>query len=98
MDVFISVVGKPSIRKGKQYFKSNKIDLKVNFTRGMAQMTGLFGGNKELETTMNKFINDNAVEVFKEYKPTLENVWAELFGGLISRLFDNIPIDELFKP
>lgn len=47
---------------------------------------------------MNRFLNENAVDVLNEMKNTLETVWAELFAGLLGRIFENVPYDELIKP
>lgn len=98
MGVSVDVLGKPSIKNGVQYMKANKILLNTKFSKGSAVMEGLFGGNKQLGDTMTRFINENTDEIFKEFKPTLEAVWGELFGGLINRLFDSVPLDELLKP
>lgn len=98
MDVFLTIKGKPTPRNGKHYIKTDNIQVKVKFHKGSFQLEGLFGGNKELGATMNRFLNENAVEVLNEMKGTLESVWSELFGGLINRLFDSIPIEELYKP
>lgn len=56
------------------------------------QVNFLFPGR-----STNNFLNDNADIVFEGLKKALQDVYAELYGGLIKRLFDSVPYNQLFK-
>lgn len=44
---------------------------------------------------MNKFLNENQLEIFKELKPDLESGLAQVFISIANQVFSKIPANEI---
>lgn len=53
-------------------------------------------GNKEVNDSINKVVNDNWRDLYKELKPDLEKNTAEVIKSIIGPLFENIPYNDFF--
>lgn len=82
-------------KNGKQYLdiKNVKVHLKVkqvyiNFDSRT--------GNPEVNETINKVINENWRDIYKEVKPDLEKNIGEVIKALVKPMFSEIPYKEFF--
>lgn len=68
--------------------------MKVTFLVGgmRIHLSNLFNGNKVLGTTLNQFLNQNAMDVIHEMRDDLETGLADIFTGLWNNVFSKMPI------
>lgn len=57
----------------------------------------LFDGNRALGDNMNLFLNENWKEIFEELRVAIEASFADIFKGLVNRLFTTLPYNQMFK-
>ncbi|ERL92114.1 hypothetical protein D910_09435 [Dendroctonus ponderosae] len=55
-------------------------------------------GNEQISREVEKTVNENALEIFKEVKGGFEQVFSKLYKNTANSLFSKIPEDELFLP
>lgn len=53
-------------------------------------------GSKEVNDEINKVVNQQWRDIYKEIKPDLEQNIAEVIKSMIGPLFDNIPYQDFF--
>ncbi|XP_063235124.1 protein takeout-like [Bacillus rossius redtenbacheri] len=89
--------GEPVERDGEKYMKHNVFEYKM---KDLGLMTlhfeGLFNGDPVLGDTMNKFLNENWQDIFKEIKPSLEQTLQNVFKNIAEHFFSQIPYDHIF--
>lgn len=61
------------------------------------QLTNLFSGNRALGDNMNKFINDNWMDILNELKAPIISGFGDLFKIIINHVFNSFPYAEIFK-
>ncbi|ERL92115.1 hypothetical protein D910_09435 [Dendroctonus ponderosae] len=54
--------------------------------------------NEQISREVEKTVNENALEIFKEVKGGFEQVFSKLYKNTANSLFSKIPEDELFLP
>ncbi|GLV39172.1 uncharacterized protein CBL_06223 [Carabus blaptoides fortunei] len=82
--------------EGREIFKVE--NMKVEFALGSitVNLENLFNGNKILGTTVNNFLNKNALEVVGELSDNIGESLAEIFTDLMNNIFCKIPTDLWF--
>ncbi|XP_049949396.1 circadian clock-controlled protein daywake-like [Schistocerca serialis cubense] len=80
-------------REGRRFFHVDSS--KVNFTVGGLKMefTNLYNGQKALEESTNKYLNDNWEVAFDSLKPVLTETIEDLLTSILGRLLDKVPVE-----
>lgn len=45
---------------------------------------------------MNRFLNENSVEIFNELKPAIQQTFGAAFAEISNRIFTKVPFEEVF--
>ncbi|KAJ1523287.1 hypothetical protein ONE63_001166 [Megalurothrips usitatus] len=83
---------------GEKYAEVTDFRVEFNTTRLRMRFDNLFNGNAELSTQMNKFLNDNWVDILQELKPGVLEAFGGAFKEIANRIFLKVPFDKLFLP
>ncbi|KAF5272815.1 hypothetical protein FQA39_LY07842 [Lamprigera yunnana] len=88
--------GTHEFRKGVEYLKifSTACSLEPKLVK--IQFDNLFNGDKTLGDNVNKMLNDNWKEVFGEFKSAYEDAIAQYMHSISARVFDRVPLNDLF--
>lgn len=80
-------------REGRRFFHVDSC--KVNFTIGGLKMefTNLYNGQKALEESTNKYLNENWEVAFDSLKPVLTETIEDLLKSVLGRLLDKVPVE-----
>ena len=81
----------------KKMFPIIFINTKFYF-RAHVNLHNLFGGNKDLEDTMNKLINDNWKSLLEISKPTFDKVFLKLVQKRLEDFYQKFPYEEFWLP
>ncbi|XP_060524549.1 protein takeout-like [Cylas formicarius] len=86
-------------RNGAQHIIMKPNDkFQLTIDRAYFNYEGLFGGNKEMGDNINKFLNENWQEVFKEMGGGIESAFTLIARTVAQGLFKHVSFDELFLP
>lgn len=96
VDVTMKLLGKKSIKQGKEHFEIDKSKLSFETKNVHVHFGNLFNGNKELGESTNAFFNENWQIILKEIKPAISESIASVFESLIDNVFANVPYSEMF--
>lgn len=92
---FIGVYGKEVIRNKKSFMEVEDLQFKFNTTRLHLYLGNLFNGDKALGDNMNKFLNENWTEIFKELHPSIEAALAQAYKEIANRIFRKVPFNQI---
>ncbi|KAI5715734.1 hypothetical protein M8J77_021643 [Diaphorina citri] len=67
-----------------------------NVTRAYFDFKNLFNGDKALGAQMNNFMNENWMEVIREFGPAVGDAFNQVFRKLIQNTFDLVSFDQFF--
>jgi hypothetical protein len=81
---------------GKAYMQIDKSKLTYTTEHVSFDFTNLFGGNKLLSDTTNRFFNENWKQIHEELRPKFYEAIASIYEKLINTAFATIPYDEMF--
>lgn len=95
--VFHTIKFKEEIIDDKTYWKviSYKVNMKpeqISF-----KFDNLFNGNKLLSDRLHAVVNEHWQPLWLESKNDFEKVYSNLYTEFSKKLFDNVPIDSVFK-
>jgi hypothetical protein len=83
-------------RGGEEFLDVEDISWTISPENTHVQFNNLFGGDKTLGDTTNRFLNENWREAFKTYRYLPEEAFGILFRDLISNVLKHFPYKELF--
>lgn len=78
------------------HIKVTKLHLDTPTVRSYFKFDNLFNGNKQLGDEMNKFMNENWLDVAKDTKPSFDETLDRVFKQNLDNLFEKVPYDEIF--
>ncbi|KAK7866333.1 hypothetical protein R5R35_003263 [Gryllus longicercus] len=92
--------------KCDKQMKKNKVHLKItefhfeltNIDSLIMHFDNLFNGDKTLGATINALVNENWMEVWSQLKVPLEQIGTHSFKEYGRRIFDRVPMDDIFLP
>uniref|UniRef100_R4G3E9 Putative odorant binding protein n=1 Tax=Rhodnius prolixus TaxID=13249 RepID=R4G3E9_RHOPR len=82
-------------RGGKEYLEVTKFQLQFTASNAKLQFDNLFGGNKALGNTMNKFLNENWEEIVNELSPALAQAFGVAMKAVSNKILTQIPFEEI---
>lgn len=82
-------------RNGIDYFKAEDIDVDFNIGGASVHLDNLFGGDKELGSVMNRFLNENWREITAELRPALASSIEHILREIARRLYEIYPIQQI---
>ncbi|XP_034105945.1 circadian clock-controlled protein daywake-like [Drosophila albomicans] len=85
-------------RNNKRYLKIYELTPIVKISRWVIWMEDLFTENSDMTIIVNRIFNDNWLEIWNEWEPTILNSFSGVFLGLIKDVFDKVSYDDLFLP
>ncbi|RZF36646.1 hypothetical protein LSTR_LSTR012325 [Laodelphax striatellus] len=88
--------GEPSMKNKKTFVKLTDFDVNIDPEKVSVKLDNLFNGNKQLGDTMNKFMNENWQEVFKQLKPVVEESFSQILMELGNRAFNKVSYNQMF--
>ncbi|XP_018572579.1 circadian clock-controlled protein-like [Anoplophora glabripennis] len=83
-------------RNDKSFFKIESYKISVNIKKAHYYFGNLFNGDKQLADNILKVLNDNSKEIFYDIKSGLDLSYAEVFKLVANRLFNDVPVNEIF--
>lgn len=86
----------PVTKKSKQYLKVVDYKLVMVPESMSCKFENLFNGDKQLGDTMNKLMNDNSKEFFKEVGVGYVDSFALVFKDMAAKIFGRVPTNEIF--
>ncbi|XP_023014601.1 protein takeout [Leptinotarsa decemlineata] len=95
-DANVTEIAKIVKKRGVDYLRVHETKISIGVQRISARLDGLFDGNKELGDTMNKLINNNIDEIFRQVTPFFEELLTNIADNLLLRAFTQVPYDKLF--
>lgn len=85
-------------KDNKKYFQADTFGWDISIKGGKSYFHNLFNGNKALGETVNRFLNDNVLDLFAAIKHLPAQAFGQIFKRVVNIFFDNYPIEELFLP
>lgn len=82
-------------RNGTEYLNAEDIDVDFNIGNASVHLDNLFGGDEELGTVMNRFLNENWREITAEIRPALSSSIANILREIARRLYEIYPIQQI---
>lgn len=82
-------------RNGTDYLNAEDIDVDFNIGNASVHLDNLFGGDEELGTVMNRFLNENWREITAEIRPALSSSIANILREIARRLYEIYPIQQI---
>lgn len=83
-------------KKGKQHLKVTDYKLELVPEKAEYRFENLFNGDKQLGDAMNKILNDNEKEIFKDVGSGYGDSFALLFKDMANKIFARVPTNEIF--
>lgn len=83
-------------RKGKSYMRATDFKTTMNPEKVIFKFDNLFNGQKDLGDNINKVLNENNEEVFKDVKEGYEKSFGLIFLDLTNRVLPKVPQSEIF--
>lgn len=83
-------------RNGEDFLGVEDVKWTIDVDNIHVQFNNLFGGDKLLGDTTNRFLNENWREVFKTYRYLPEEALGILFKDLSNRVVQHFPYKDLF--
>ncbi|XP_059484023.1 uncharacterized protein LOC132201681 [Neocloeon triangulifer] len=96
LNVVIKIENDIEERNGEEYFNVRKFKIILKPETISMNFENLFNGDPVLGTHMNRFMNDNSVEIFGELRNSIQDAFSEIFLQLTKRIFDQVPYKKVF--
>ncbi|XP_055904269.1 protein takeout-like [Eupeodes corollae] len=99
-NVAAKIKGKCSLveRDGKMYLNVDKIHIDLEPKSTHFDFANLFNGDKALGENMNKFLNENWVEVYKELKPVISEAIGKILLTIANGVYSKHAYADIFLP
>ncbi|XP_046743784.1 protein takeout-like [Diprion similis] len=94
----VKLIGSIVKRHGVEYLIFKKVDFLMTPESVELQFANLFNGNKALGDNMNKFLNDNWLEVYPELQNPIQDAFAHTIVDLAHGFFAQVPYDSIIPP
>ncbi|CAH1159731.1 unnamed protein product [Phaedon cochleariae] len=91
-----TITFKEMMKKGKKLFHVEDYKLSITIKGAHYDFRNLFDGDKNLADNILKVINENWNVIFDDVKHGVESSYAAVFKALANKVFDNIPMDDIF--
>ncbi|XP_049822910.1 protein takeout [Aethina tumida] len=96
---FYQKVQRTKNKKGIEFLTPTYTNTSIRVDKPKAHLTGLFGGNEELNSVTNRIINDNVDVLFEEIRPVIEKILTDVLNNILLQAFETqIPFDDLYPP
>ncbi|XP_066262373.1 uncharacterized protein [Euwallacea similis] len=97
LNIKYTIFYKIEIKRGKEFSiidDSDKLDWK--FKKVHFQFDNLFDGNQAMGDNVNKFLNENGVDVMNELSETVSSVIKTMGHQIYNAFLENIALEEMF--
>ncbi|XP_050527048.1 protein takeout-like [Daktulosphaira vitifoliae] len=85
-----------TVKNNRHYLVPQNVNYVFTTSRIYINFDNLFNGDKNLENTMNVFLNENWRELSSDIQSVMEEAINSIIYGYISRFFGEVPMDEIF--
>lgn len=96
LDLIFSFVGKPVEKNGATYMDIDHLTLNIEPKNIHFKVDNLFNGDKALGENMNLFLNQNAMEIYKEVRISLSEGFGHVLKDIIKSVFSKNPYNKYF--
>lgn len=93
----MTINGGAKVENGSTYLDVKGLRLNLNATKVDFEMQNLFNGDKELGDNLNKFLNENWMDIYLEIRPGVLRGFENAYIGFIKNLFASHPYSELIE-
>ncbi|KDR22094.1 protein takeout-like [Zootermopsis nevadensis] len=83
-------------RNGEEFLETEELKWDISVEGCRLQFNNLFGGDKRLGETTNRFLNDNWREAFNTYRYLPEEAFGIVFKDFANKVYQKFPSKELF--
>ncbi|XP_055377803.1 uncharacterized protein LOC129609719 [Condylostylus longicornis] len=84
-------------KDNEKYFKILNIKFQLRPENGHMSFPNIIHNNKELSQTVNDLLNENFLDIFNEFKSTIQEKLEEKFSIIANKIIGDHPVKELFK-
>lgn len=85
-------------KDGKKYMHVTEYKLIMNPEKVEYYFENIMPGNEQLSNELLKTINENSLSIFNDIKPGFQQVYSVIFKDIVNKIFDKVPMDEVFMP
>lgn len=85
-------------KDGQKYLNVHKFECDVAIKGGRCSFKNLFNGDKRLGESVNRFFNENFLDIFRALKHLPEQALGAVMKDLTNIIFSSFTFDELFLP
>ncbi|XP_055851906.1 protein takeout-like [Episyrphus balteatus] len=85
------------VKDGATYMDVKNVKLNLNTTKVDFKMDNLFNGDKELGDNLNKFMNENWMDIYSEIRQGVLDGFGKVYTEFIRNLFASHPYNELIE-
>jgi len=82
-------------KNGKTFKEVKEFICKLDMKKLSIHLENLFNGDKALGENMNRFLNENSLELWKELQPAFEQAIGYALKDISNKLFSKVPIDDI---
>ncbi|RZC41266.1 JHBP domain containing protein [Asbolus verrucosus] len=86
------------VKKDKTHLRMVEHKFRIQPKRVVFDYNNIIGGNEEFNKEVLKTVNENALTVYADVGPALEEVMSRIWLQSINEVFSRVPEDELFLP
>lgn len=90
------IYGEPVEKDGEMYMKIKKYHVKFYPKKMTMNFENLFNGDRQLGSTMNRFLNENWKIVFDEVSGGYEDTFGFIFKEITNKIFLKVPMNKIF--
>ncbi|CAG9819734.1 unnamed protein product [Phaedon cochleariae] len=91
-----TVVFKELTKNGKKHFHVEDYKLGISIKGAHYDFQNLFDGDKKLADNILKVINENWNVIFEDVRAGVETAYSAVCKAMANRLFDTVPVDDIF--
>ncbi|XP_064548412.1 protein takeout [Drosophila montana] len=94
-----AVVKLSTVSKGphQTYAEVTEVKMRLEPSRVIYKLDGLFNGQKELSENLHVLINENWREVFNELKSDIAGAMGLIFKAVLNKTIGKLPLEQLFS-
>lgn len=96
MTIDHTLIFEEGTKNDELHFEIESYKISVSPSGAQYDFDNLFNGDKQLAANILKVMNDNWKEIFDDVKEGLESSYSEIFKAVASRLFNAVPLHEIF--
>lgn len=85
-------------KNGKSYIRLKNYSMNMTVEKCVFHFENLFPGNEQISNEIEKTINENFMDIFREVKHGFEEVFSTLHQDAANNVFSKVPVDDLYLP